>query len=519
MKKLFIAVYLIIIFCSILFVNCKNKNNPPYTPDAPSGQAYGLINVAYTFSSSATDVEENNIAIRFAWVDGDTSNWSDYVASGDTVRMSHSWSYADTYYIQTQAQDVYHNLSNWSDRKQVIISDNQPPRTPTIILGTHSGAVNVYYIFRTSTTDPDNDSVAYQFDWGNSVVSNWSNFAPSDSFVSMTNNWSGPGIFSIKARVKDTQGAISGWSYAYQIMITLEGSEFPNHIIKTITVGNQPANLTALSNDSFVYVINENSNNVSVIATSDNCIIATVNVGNQPAGVTALPNCQLVYVANQNSNNVSVIRTSDNTVVATIPVGQNPVGVTTLPNGNFVYVANSGSDDVSVIRTSDNALIATIPVGSNPWDITTLPNGNYVYVTNVSSSNISVVNTSNNLVVATIPLDNIPYRISSLPNGESLYVTNPYNNCITVIQTSNNLVVTTIPVSHNPYGIAILPDGDYMYVTHESSNNISVIRTADNIIAASIPVGQNPLGIASLSNSEYVYITNSMTNNVSVIGH
>ncbi len=97
---------------------------------------------------------------------------------------------------------------------------NNPPNTPQTPSGLSSGQVNVSYNFTTSTTDPDGDSVAYQFDWGDGNQSNWSSFLPSGTSITMAKSWSNAGTYSIKARAKDKKGAISGWSDGHQITIT-----------------------------------------------------------------------------------------------------------------------------------------------------------------------------------------------------------------------------------------------------------------------------------------------------------
>ena len=73
-----------------------------------------------------------------------------------------------------------------------------------------------------------------------------------------------------------------------------------------------------------------------------------------------------LYVTNENSNNVSVIKTATNTVVKTIPVGRNPVAVAVTPDGTHVYVANFHSASISVIARPGNTVVATIPVGTGP---------------------------------------------------------------------------------------------------------------------------------------------------------
>lgn len=79
------------------------------------------------------------------------------------------------------------------------------------------------------------------------------------------------------------------------------------------------------------------------------------------------PGGAFVYVTNQGSAYVSVIATASNTVIAAVPVGQGPWGVAVTPDGAFVYVANSDSNNVSVISTASHTVVATIGVGLGPF--------------------------------------------------------------------------------------------------------------------------------------------------------
>jgi hypothetical protein len=74
-----------------LLLGCKKKNQAPDRAAVPSGPTTGLVDSVLTFTSSATDPDGDSVAIRFDWCDGTTSEWSDWVASGGTATMSHSW--------------------------------------------------------------------------------------------------------------------------------------------------------------------------------------------------------------------------------------------------------------------------------------------------------------------------------------------------------------------------------------------------------------------------------------------
>ena len=76
---------------------------------------------------------------------------------------------------------------------------NKPPDTPSIPSGPTRGVIDTTYIFTTSSTDPDEDSICYQFDWGIGDLDtlNWSDFVPSDTIFSMSKSWSTGRVFSV----------------------------------------------------------------------------------------------------------------------------------------------------------------------------------------------------------------------------------------------------------------------------------------------------------------------------------
>jgi len=247
---------------------------------------------------------------------------------------------------------------------------------------------------------------------------------------------------------------------------------------------------------TFAYVTNQSSNNVSVIATASNTVVATVAVGSSAANVAITPDGAFAYVTNQGSNTVSVIATASNTVVATVAVGSGPIGVAITPDGAFAYVANFNSNTVSVIATASDTVVATVRVGANPFGVAITPDGAFAYVTNISSNTVSVIATASNMVVATVAVGAVPRGLAITPDGALAYVTNQSSNNVSVIATASNMVVATVAVGFNPRGVAITPDGAFAYVTNFSSGTVSVIATASNMVVATVAVGSNPFGVA-----------------------
>ena len=105
---------------------------------------------------------------------------------------------------------------------------------------------------------------------------------------------------------------------------------------------------------------------------------APVTAGSGPSGAAVAGG--LAYVINYDSNNVTVIDTATNQFVKTLDVGTGPLSVAASPQRNRVYVSNSLSNTVSVIDATTNTVIGTpIPINvlpgsySQPGGICTIP--------------------------------------------------------------------------------------------------------------------------------------------------
>ena len=92
-------------------------NGSPTTPSVPGGPATGFIQTDYSFSSTATDPENDTIQYQYDWDDGVTSGW------GDSTR-SHTWSNTDTYCVKARAMDALGATSGWSSCGNINIGLN-----------------------------------------------------------------------------------------------------------------------------------------------------------------------------------------------------------------------------------------------------------------------------------------------------------------------------------------------------------------------------------------------------------
>ncbi len=91
-----------------------------------------------------------------------------------------------------------------------------------------------------------------------------------------------------------------------------------------------------------------------------------IDVGKTPVAIGVEPLEELVYVVNKDSNTLSVISSLNNTKIKDITVGEFPAAIGVDVANKAVYIANSGSNTVSVIDGTANKVVAGITFQINP---------------------------------------------------------------------------------------------------------------------------------------------------------
>ncbi len=416
-------------------------------------------------------------------------------------------------------------------RKPLV--DN-PPETPTTPTGPVSGRCDSLYLFTASAADPDSDSVALRFDWGDGRTSAWTVFVPSGTVVGDSCAWHSVSACSVKAQARDIHGALSDWSPAH--LMPLEGGpRFADSVIATIAVGSFPEKIAASADERFVYVTNYEDNTVSVISTASNEVIATFDVGERPWGIAVHPNGSLVYVTAENgAGAVYVIRTSDYSVIDTIEVGEDPTEIAILPDGSYLYVIECDDGVVHVIRTADNTLVATLWVGEGTGGIAVTPDGTRVLVSTYDG--LVTVDVRSLTILETVPVGNCPTYITVLPDGSHAYVSVCEDLAtempgVCVVRLSDFQVVDTVILvgpDALPGALAATADGAFVFALIEEglfeNPTVAVINTRFNRLAAWVSDWENvedeygPYGVVCLSDGR-VYVANEQCDYVTVFGY
>ena len=138
---------------------------------------------------------------------------------------------------------------------------------------------------------------------------------------------------------------------------------------RNIPVGDGPIDIAINNNTNTLYVLNQNSNNITVLDSFTYSTITTIPIGTNPSGITFNKLTNKIYVSNTGNNSVSVIDTTSNTVIKTIvlPAASGPKGIVVNPDTNRIFVGNSNSGTITVIDGITDTINTTI---SKPTNVT-----------------------------------------------------------------------------------------------------------------------------------------------------
>lgn len=91
------------------------RNTPPEKPSTPKGTASGKTKQSYTFNTSTTDADGDQLFYKWSFGDGTFSAWLGPYISGEQISISHNWSKWGNYEVKVKARDEHRNESDWSD--------------------------------------------------------------------------------------------------------------------------------------------------------------------------------------------------------------------------------------------------------------------------------------------------------------------------------------------------------------------------------------------------------------------
>lgn len=288
-----------------------------------------------------------------------------------------------------------------------------------------------------------------------------------------------------------------------------------------------------------VYVTNETSGDLTVIASGTHEIVATIPLGKRPRGIAVAPDATRLYVAlsgsppappgvdasllpppDRSADGIAVVDLATDRVTAMIHSGSDPEQLAVGTDGTRLYVANEDAGEVSVVDITSGDIVARLPVGGEPEGVAISPDGRFVYVTSEDDGNVSVIDTGTNHVFAQFMVGARPRAAGFSPNSSRAYVTAENGKNVSVVDTTEHRVVDTITLTGEnvrPMGVAVSPDGTRIYVTTGRGGTVVALDAASGMPIGSVAVGERPWGVALSPNGRYLYTANGPSNDVSVV--
>jgi PKD repeat protein len=170
------------------------QNKKPVA-NSSAGEPYqGYVNSEILFDGSRSLDSDGNIT-KWLWVFGDNTN-------GTEKTIRHTYLKAGTYTVTLTVTDKLGATD--SDTTSCLIKQQNRPPTKPIVTGPTSGTKNTLYTYTAFSTDADNDTINYTFDWGDSV-SQSSGFLLNITSYTVNHSWAAAGRYSVTVTVTDNQ--------------------------------------------------------------------------------------------------------------------------------------------------------------------------------------------------------------------------------------------------------------------------------------------------------------------------
>ena len=120
-------------------------------------------------------------------------------------------------------EDYYWRIIAWDGQGEKAEGDiwsfttglNLPPDKPTIT-GPKEGKIGEDYKYNFSTSDPEDQNIAYKVQWGDGVSTEWTEWLPSDTKITLNHTWDEKDDYIIKCKARDIYLDESDWA-TYEI--------------------------------------------------------------------------------------------------------------------------------------------------------------------------------------------------------------------------------------------------------------------------------------------------------------
>ena len=424
---------------------------------------------------------------------------------------------------------------------------NRPPVVSAISYGSTTPIpVSTSATFTATAADPDNNPLQYRWNFNDgTAATGWS------TSNSIAHTFANAGPYNVMVQVSDGQGEVASLTKSV--------------VVSEPTTGNAPTRSSSIIVDATrrkVWVVNPDSDTVTVLNADTNAKIAEIAVGTDPTSV-ALDGSGQIWVANRDSDSLTVLNAATNAVIGTVPLarGSHPFGIVFDPAGANGYVSENGSGRITKVAASTRTVVGSLAVGPSPMGMAISGDGATLYVTRFISpdtaGNVYRVNLGTFTAGTTITLAIDSTTPDTGSNGRGLlnYVTSiainransrawvagKKDNILrglardtnqltfeTTVRTGMNQInlstgaeVTAnrmdIDDSSSPSAVTYSPLGSHIFLTTQGDNRLTVLNPSTRDFIVRVDVGLAPQGVAIDPTTNRIFVQNFMGRSVTVL--
>jgi YVTN family beta-propeller protein len=189
-----------------------------------------------------------------------------------------------------------------------------------------------------------------------------------------TGNWTKTGELDLRpGKINPAQSGVPGGEYPYWVVTKGNDTAYISclrdreidvvklgptpHLTDRIRLRGQPNKMCLNSDETRLYVAQDESDSIAVIDTASNKLHENIFTGGPPQ--------------------FSLFSSGE--------TGNNTNSVTLGPGGKFLYVTNGTANDVAVVSLKEKRVVGLIPTGLYPGSVRLNANGRYIYVVNAKS--------------------------------------------------------------------------------------------------------------------------------------
>lgn len=259
-----------------------------------------------------------------------------------------------------------------------------------------------------------------------------------------------------------------------------------------------------MTSNSFVYVTNTDSDDISVVSIDSFEEIERIPVGGSPRGSVRFDKQKkFAYVSNCAGNTISVIDIDSNKEVDKITVGLAPRGLILSDDSTYAFVSNSGDGTLSIIDLTTRQQLSKRKIGSNPRHMAKLPGKDTILVSVWGDDRLAQFSFGMGIAAAPDPALSVsvgsnarPYSVAVNSAGDTAYVANTQADYISKIDVVNEQEIARVTVGFGSRAIVLSADNKYAFVSVECPNQVAVVDLETNSVVRTVDVGPSPRGIA-----------------------